>query len=89
MLQNPKSEKPQLLAAQGVHVAFDIFLDVQGVTGSSPVSSTNKTPKAERLWEFFLFREPGFQFVWQPRGRGAFCMIPQMAAAVNTQRGGE
>ena len=31
-----------------------LLVDVQGVTGSSPVPSTTKTPKAARLWEFFL-----------------------------------
>ena len=44
MLQNPESEKPRSVAAQGVHAAFDKFLDVQGVTGSSPVSSTIEIP---------------------------------------------
>lgn len=31
MLQNPESEKLQSVGAQGIHVAFDEFLDVREV----------------------------------------------------------
>ena len=39
---------------QRIETCCGKFLDVQGVTGSSPVPSTIKTPRVARLWEFFL-----------------------------------
>jgi len=37
---------------------FSQSVHTQEVTGSSPVVSTKKTPRAARLWEFFFCPEP-------------------------------
>ena len=43
MLQNTVNQNPQPTAMHRLEAVFGKFLDVQGVTGSSPVSSTKAT----------------------------------------------
>ena len=69
MLQNPESEKPRSVAAQGVHAAFDKFLDVQGVTGSSPVSSTRTKALNRNRFRAFCYSDEKMNRKDFPNGR--------------------
>ena len=45
-------EQKQVKMAKKCYKKLPFGVDVREVTGSSPVSSTNETPRAARLWGF-------------------------------------
>ena len=54
MLQNTVNQNPQPTAMHRLEAVFGKFLDVQGVTGSSPVSSTKTKTRNRNGYGFFL-----------------------------------